>query len=204
MLIKMNEVRFYKIVITANALVPLFLMAIDLQRGRLGANPVEFFLRATGVMALIMLGATLAITPLRRLTHNNSLIKYRRLLGLFSFFYAFLHLITYTVFDRSGSLVSVIEDVKQRPFIALGMTAFLILVPLAITSTNGWIKRLGGKNWARLHRLTYAAALLGVIHFWMIVKSDIFYPLVFAVVIGSLLLFRLWLKFKPQAARQPH
>ncbi|HXF43764.1 MAG TPA: protein-methionine-sulfoxide reductase heme-binding subunit MsrQ [Pyrinomonadaceae bacterium] len=200
----MNEVRFYKIVITANALVPLFLMAIDLQRGRLGANPVEFFLRATGVMALIMLGATLAITPLRRLTHNNSLIKYRRLLGLFSFFYAFLHLITYTVFDRSGSLVSVIEDVKQRPFIALGMTAFLILVPLAITSTNGWIKRLGGKNWARLHRLTYAAALLGVIHFWMIVKSDIFYPLVFAVVIGSLLLFRLWLKFKPQAARQPH
>ena len=99
------------------------------------------------------------------------------MLGLFAFFYGCLHLVTYSIFDKSLGVAAIVGDVAQRPFIAVGMAAFLMMVPLAVTSTNGMVKRLGGKNWARLHKLTYVAAILGVIHFWMIVKSDIFYPL---------------------------
>jgi methionine sulfoxide reductase heme-binding subunit len=194
----MNDVRFYKILVAVNALIPLSLLAYDGWRGQLGANPIEFFLRTTGVLTLSFLIVTLAITPLRKMFGWNSLIKFRRMLGLFAFFYGTLHLLTYSVFDRSLSLSAIVGDVAQRPFIAIGMAAFLMLIPLAVTSTNGWVKRLGGKKWMRLHKLTYVAAILGVIHFWMIVKSDIFYPALFGVVLAGLLIYRLMPKAKPQ------
>jgi len=135
---------------------------------------------------------TLAVTPLRKRFGWNSLIKFRRMLGLYAFFYGFLHLITYSIFDKSFSPSAIANDVWERPFIAVGMLAFFLLVPLAATSTNGMIKRLGGKNWSRLHKATYVAAILGVIHFWMIVKSDIFYPLLFALVLAYLLGYRFY------------
>lgn len=191
----MNEVRFYKLLIAVNALIPLALLGFDALNRRLGANPIEFFLRTTGVLTLTFLLITLAVTPLRRAFGWNQLIKYRRMLGLFAFFYGCLHLITYSIFDKSLGLSAIVADIIQRPFIALGMIAFTLLVPLAITSTNAMVKRLGGKNWARLHKLTYVAAILGVVHFWMIVKSDIFYPAVFGLVLAASLLIRLlWMK----------
>ena len=185
----MDDIRFYKILIATNSLIPLALLAYDGWRGQLGANPIEFFLRTTGVLTLVFLIVTLAVTPLRKTFGWNPLVKYRRMLGLFAFFYGFLHLTTYSVFDRSLSLPGIVGDVAQRPFIAIGMAAFFLLIPLAITSTNGWVKRIGGKNWVKLHKLTYVAAILGVIHFWMIVKSDIFYPAVFGVVLAGLLAY---------------
>ncbi|MFL6468865.1 MAG: sulfite oxidase heme-binding subunit YedZ [Pyrinomonadaceae bacterium] len=191
----MNDVRFYKLLISVNALVPLALLAFDAVNRRLGANPIEFFLRTTGVLTLTFLLITLAVTPLRKLFGWNSLIKYRRMLGLFAFFYGSLHLITYSIFDKSLGISAIVADVIQRPFIAIGMIAFTLLIPLAITSTNRMVKRLGGKNWARLHKLTYVAAILGVIHFWMIVKSDILYPALFGLVLaGSLLIRLIWAK----------
>lgn len=181
---------FLKLIVFVNALLPLALLGYDAARGRLGANPIEFFLLTTGVLTLIFLVLTLSVTPVRRLFDWNELIRVRRMLGLFAFFYALIHLLTYSVFDKSLGIRAVVDDVLQRPFIAIGMAAFLILVPLAATSTNRMIKRLGGKRWARLHRLSYVAAILGVVHFWMIVKSDVFYPALFAVGIAGLLAFR--------------
>jgi sulfoxide reductase heme-binding subunit YedZ len=191
----MNDVRFYKFLIFVNALIPLGLLLFDAVNSRLGANPIEFFLRTTGVLTLTFLLVTLAVTPLRKIFGWNSLIKYRRMLGLFAFFYGCCHLVTYSIFDKSLGLSAIVEDVIQRPFIALGMIALAMLIPLAVTSTNKMVKRLGGKNWARLHKLTYAAAILGVIHFWMIVKSDIFYPVLFGLALAVSLLIRLvWVK----------
>jgi sulfoxide reductase heme-binding subunit YedZ len=186
----MNDVRFSKILLSVNALVPLALLFFDAFRGRLGANPIEFFLRATGVLTLTFLLVTLAVTPLRRLTGRNDLVKYRRMLGLYAFFYAILHLVTYSIFDKSLDLPAIVGDVIQRPFIAVGMLALVLLIPLAVTSTNAWVKRLGGKNWAKLHKLSYPIAILGVLHFWMIVKSDVFYPAIFGVILMGLLGWR--------------
>jgi sulfoxide reductase heme-binding subunit YedZ len=197
----MNEIKFNKTLIFTNALVPLALLAWDASKGRLGANPIEFFLRTTGVLTLIFLLITLSVTPLRKMFGWNSLIKFRRMLGLYAFFYGFLHLMTYGIFDKSLSLPAIAEDIWQRPFIAVGMLAFFLLIPLAITSTNGMIKRLGGKNWARLHKLTYPIAILGVIHFWMIVKSDIFYPLAFGLILAALLGYRIYSKSQSAAIK---
>lgn len=187
----MSDVRFNKILLSVNALIPLGYLGFDAWRGQLGANPIEFFLRTTGVLTLVFLLVTLLVTPLRRAFGWNGLIKYRRMLGLYAFFYGVIHLVTYSIFDKSLDLAAIVGDVWQRPFIAIGMLAFAMLVPLAVTSTNGMVKRLGGKNWLRLHRLTYVAAALGVIHFWMIVKSDIFYPVAFGLVLALLLGYRL-------------
>jgi sulfoxide reductase heme-binding subunit YedZ len=188
----MNDVKFNKILLFTNALVPLAFLLFDAWQAKLGANPVEFFLRTTGVLTLIFLLITLAITPLRKIFGWNNLIKFRRMLGLYAFFYGCLHLVTYSIFDKSLSLTAIVEDVWKRPFIAVGMLAFFLLIPLAVTSTNGMIKRLGGKNWARLHKLTYLIAILGVIHFWMIVKSDIFYPAIFGFVLAILFIYRVY------------
>ncbi len=188
----MSEIKFNKILLFINALVPLALLGLDGWRGGLGANPIEFFLRTTGVLALVFLLVTLAVTPARRHFGWNSLVKYRRMLGLFAFFYAALHLAAYSVFDKSLNLREIAADVWQRPFIAAGMLAFFLLVPLAVTSTNGMIKRVGGKNWARLHKLTYLIAALGVVHFWMIVKSDYIYPALFALALAFLLGYRVY------------
>jgi len=197
----MQDVKFNKFLITLNALIPLAFLLYDGYRGLLGANPIEFFLRTTGVLALTFLLITLSITPLRKMFGWNGLIKYRRMLGLYVFFYASIHLITYSIFDKSLNIAAIVGDVWQRPFIAVGMLAFTMLVPLAVTSTNGWIKRLGGKNWARLHKLSYVIATLGVIHFWMIVKSDVFYPAMFGLVMVLLLGYRTVANLKPSPAK---
>ena len=139
-----------------------------------------------------MLMLTLAVTPLRKLFKLNGLIKYRRMLGVYAFIYGCLHLITYSIFDRSLNFSGIIADTFQRPFIAVGMLAFVLMIPLAVTSTNSMIKRLGGKNWAKLHKLTYLIAIGGVIHFYLIEKSDVFYPVIFGIILSFLLGYRIF------------
>jgi sulfoxide reductase heme-binding subunit YedZ len=198
----MSDVRFFKVVVFINSLVPLGLLLWDLYYKRVGPNPLEFATRTTGMLTLIFLSLTVAVTPLRKIFGINSLVKVRRMLGLFAFFYGALHLLTYVWFDRWFNLVSVGQDVVRRPFILVGMTAFILMVPLAITSTNKMVKRLGGKRWARLHRVVYLAAIAGVVHFWMLVKSDVRLPLTFAFILLFLLGFRLFAKYAP--AQQPN
>jgi sulfoxide reductase heme-binding subunit YedZ len=197
----MNDVRFNKLLLFVNGLVPLTLLGWDAANGSLGANPIEFFLRTTGILTLVFLFLTLSVTPLRKLFGLNNLIKFRRMLGLYAFFYGCVHLSTYIVFDRGLNLSGTVADVIQRPFIAIGMASLILMIPLAVTSTNGMVKRLGGKKWQKLHRLTYVIAIGGVIHFWMIVKSDVFYPAVFGVVLALLLGYRLFANAKLKVPR---
>lgn len=195
------KISFPKFVVFVNSLIPLGLLLWDLYRKQVGPNPLEFATRTTGMLTLVFLSLTVAITPLRRIFRMNSITKYRRMIGLFAFFYGSLHLLTYIWFDRLFNLASMATDVVQRPFILVGMTAFVLMVPLAITSTNKMVKRLGGKRWAKLHRLVYLAAAAGVVHFWMLVKSDIRLPLTFAFIILFLLGYRLLLKYFPSDVR---
>jgi methionine sulfoxide reductase heme-binding subunit len=197
----MGDARFTKLILFINSMIPLVLLLWDLYHKRVGPNPLEFATRTTGMLTLIFLSLTVAITPLRKIFGINSLVKFRRMLGLFAFFYGSLHLLTYIWFDRLFNLRSVGQDVVRRPFILAGMTAFLLMVPLAITSTDKMIKRLGGKRWARLHRLVYVAAIAGVVHFWMLVKSDTRLPLTFAFILLFLLGYRLFVKYAP--SQQP-
>ncbi|MBA3321109.1 MAG: sulfoxide reductase heme-binding subunit YedZ [Pyrinomonadaceae bacterium] len=184
------DVKFIRSVLFINALVPLALLGWDAYRKQLGANPIEFATRATGILTLLFLLISLAVTPLRKLTGANWLIKFRRMLGLYAFFYSSLHLLTYVWFDKFFGFRSIVEDVWSRPFIAVGMASFLLMVPLAITSTNNMIKRLGGKRWARLHKSVYLIAIGGVVHFYMIVKSDTRLPYAFGAVLAVLLIYR--------------
>jgi methionine sulfoxide reductase heme-binding subunit len=195
------KISFPRVVVFINSLIPLVLLLWDLYFKQVGPNPLEFATRTTGMLTLVFLSLTVAITPLRRIFGINSLGKFRRMLGLFAFLYGTLHLLTYLWFDRVFNFGSVASDVAQRPFILVGMTAFLLMVPLAITSTNKMVKRLGGKRWARLHRLVYLAAVAGVVHFWMLVKSDVRLPLTFAFIILFLLGYRLLLKYFPSDVR---
>jgi sulfoxide reductase heme-binding subunit YedZ len=191
----MGDVRFIKLVVFVNSLVPLVLLLWDLYRKRVGPNPLQFVTTTTGMLTLIFLSLTVAITPLRKIFGINSLVKIRRMLGLFAFFYGALHLLTYIWFDRLFNFISVGQDVVRRPFILAGMVAFVLMVPLAITSTNKMVKRLGGKRWAKLHRLVYLSAIAGVVHFWMLVKSDIRLPLTFAFIVLFLLGYRLLTRY---------
>jgi sulfoxide reductase heme-binding subunit YedZ len=193
----MKDTRFSKFVLFTNALVPLGLLLWDVYHRRVGANPLEFVTRTTGMLTLVFLTITLAVTPLRKISGLNWLVKFRRMLGLFAFFYGFLHLLTYVWFDRYFDLKSVPRDVVSRPFIALGMTAFLLMIPLAITSTAKMVKRLGGKRWNRLHKLVYAAGIAGALHYYWLVKSDTRLPLTFAFVLFLLLAHRVFVKFYP-------
>lgn len=195
---------FPKLVVFINSLIPLTLLLLDLSRNRVGPNPLEFATRTTGMLTLVFLCLSLAVTPLRKIFGINSLVKFRRMLGLFAFFYGSLHLLTYVWFDRQFKLLSVVQDVAQRPFILAGMTAFLLMVPLALTSTNRMVKRLGGKRWARLHRLVYVAGIAGVVHFWMLVKSDTRLPLTFAFIVFFLLGYRILLKYVPPQTTNPN
>lgn len=195
---------FPKIVVFINSLIPLVLLLWDLYRNRVGPNPLEFATRTTGMLTLVFLCLTLAVTPLRKIFGINSFVKFRRMLGLFAFFYGSLHLLTYVWFDRQFKLLSTIQDIAQRPFILLGMTAFVLMLPLALTSTNRMVKRLGGKRWARLHRLVYLAGIAGVIHFWMLVKADTSLPLTFAFIVLFLLGYRLLLKYAPSQPTNPN
>jgi sulfoxide reductase heme-binding subunit YedZ len=196
----LKDIKFNKVLVFVNSLVPLALMAWDYFHGRLGANPVEFLTRTTGMLTLVFLLISLAVTPLRKLTGIQWLVQFRRMLGLYAFFYGFLHLTTYIWFDRSLNLGNTVEDIYARPFIAVGMLSFFLLIPLAITSTKGWIKRLGGKRWARLHRAVYVAAIGGVVHYWMLVKSDVTLPFRFALLLALLLGYRVLASYmKPKA-----
>ena len=187
----MSDVRFVKAVVFVNALVPLGLLFWDLYHKRVGPNPLQFATTTTGMLTLIFLSLTVAITPLRKIFGLNALVKLRRMLGLFAFFYGTLHLLTYIAFDRQFDFISVGPDVVRRPFILAGMVAFLLMVPLAITSTKGWIRRLGGKKWAWLHRLVYVTAIAGVVHYWWLVKSDIRKPAMYAGIFAVLMLYRI-------------
>lgn len=199
----MADVRFAKLVVFVNALVPLVLLLWDLYRKRVGPNPLDFATKTTGMLTLIFLSLTVAVTPLRKIFGINSLVKVRRMLGLFAFFYGTLHLLTYVWFDQLFNFVSVAQDVVKRPFILLGMTAFVLMIPLAITSTNKMVKRLGGKRWAMLHRIVYLSAIAGVIHFWMLVKSDTRLPFTFAFILLFLLGYRLFAKYAPKQQSNP-
>src|SRR5260370_22256517 len=191
----MRDIRFAKLVLLVNSLVPLTLLLWDWYRKQVGANPLEFITRTTGMLTLVFLLISLAVTPLRRTTGLNWLVRFRRMLGLFAFFYGSLHLFTYVAFDRFFHLTTVPGDVLKRPFIAIGMTAFFFMVPLAITSTDKMVKRLGGKRWMRLHRIVYLSGVLGVLHYYMLVKSDVRLPLTFAFLLAVLLGFRIFAKY---------
>jgi sulfoxide reductase heme-binding subunit YedZ len=193
----MKDVRFSKFILFTNGLVPLGMLLWDVYHKRVGANPLEFVTRTTGMLTLVFLTMTLAVTPMRKITGLNWLVKFRRMLGLFAFFYGFLHLMTYIWFDRYFNLKSVPGDIASRPFIAIGMLAFFLMVPLAITSTNKMVKRLGGKRWNKLHKLIYAAGIAGALHYWLLVKSDTRLPLTFGFILLLLLGHRLFVKFYP-------
>ncbi|MBN8729722.1 MAG: sulfoxide reductase heme-binding subunit YedZ [Acidobacteria bacterium] len=164
----------------------------------LGPNPIEAITRGTGDWTLRLLLVSLAITPARRLLGAPDLIRFRRMLGLWAFFYAFLHLMTWVWLDKFFDPAEMWADVAKRKFVTAGMAGFLCLLPLAITSTTGWIRRLG-KNWQRLHRLAYLAAAAGVVHYWWLVKSDIRLPAMYGLILLALLSLRLVNK-RPQPA----
>lgn len=188
----MKDVRFSKVLLFINSLVPLVLLGWDAYHKRLGANPLEFVTRTTGMLTLSFLSITLAVTPVRKISGWNFLGKFRRMLGLYAFFYGFLHLMTYVWFDRFFNIRSAAGDIVQRPFIAIGIASFFLMAPLAITSTNKMVKRIGGKRWSKLHKLVYVAGIGGVIHFYMLVKSDTRLPITFACILALLFGYRIY------------
>ena len=197
-----DPIRFLKPILFVAALGPfLWLVHAGFNAG-LGTDPVETIASVTGTAALVMLLVTLAVTPLRRLTGWNGIIRLRRMLGLFAFFYAALHATDYFVFDQSLSPAYIAEDVVKHPWVALGFGAFLILSALAVTSTNGWVRRLGGRRWNRLHRLVYLAAIAASTHYFLAVKRDVRTPVVFAVVLAVLLGARFLLRSRKATGRQ--
>jgi sulfoxide reductase heme-binding subunit YedZ len=199
----MKDIKFYKLAIFVNALVPLALLGWDWRRGQVGANPLDFVTRTTGTLTLVFLVLTLAVTPLRKWTSVQWLVRFRRMLGLYAFFYGSLHFITYVWFDKWFDLRAIAQDVVRRWFILVGMTAFFSMLPLAITSTDKMIKRLGGKRWQKLHRLTYLSAVAGVFHYYLLVKSDTRKPLLFAAVIAVLLGYRLYVSYSKGPKAKP-
>ncbi len=189
------KLRWLKVVLFPACLVPLARLGWKAYSGNLGANPIEAITHSTGDWTLIFLLVTLAITPLRKLTGQLWLIRFRRMLGLFAFFYVGLHFLTYIWLDKFFDVHEMLADVAKRRFITAGFTGFVLLIPLAITSTSGWIRRLGGRRWNLLHRLIYASASAGVIHYVWLVKADLRKPLEYAFVLALLLGYRLvaWL-----------
>ena len=178
-------------------LIPLGQLAYGAYIGDLGVNPIEFITRFTGSWTLIILIASLAVTPVRRITGWNELIKFRRMLGLFAFFYALLHFSIYLVLDHFFDFQAIGKDILKRPYVTAGFTAFVVMIPLAITSTAAMIRRLG-KRWQQLHRLVYVAAIAGVIHFYWLVKADISRPVQYGAVLVLLLGYRLAVKLRPR------
>ncbi|MFZ2449969.1 MAG: protein-methionine-sulfoxide reductase heme-binding subunit MsrQ [Methylovulum miyakonense] len=180
-----------KAIIFLLALIPFIRLVIGGITDGLGANPIEKITRSTGYWMLTLIMVTLTITPLRKLTGWHWLTRTRRLLGLSAFFYVCLHFLTYLVLDQFFDWDSIIKDIIKRPYITIGFPSFLLLIPLAVTSNNAMIKKLGGKRWRCLHRLVYAVAVGGVVHYWWLVKKDLTNPVIFAAVLAVLLGFRL-------------
>jgi sulfoxide reductase heme-binding subunit YedZ len=205
----MDRLRLTKTIVFLAALIPLARLVWKYFQGALGANPIEVITHTTGDWTLILILTTLSITPLRRITRQYWLIGLRRMIGLFAFFYGTLHFLTYIWLDKFFDVHDMLHDVAKRRFITVGFSAFVLMVPLAVTSTNGWIRRLGGKNWQRLHRLIYLTGILGVVHYAWLVKADLRKPIEYAIALSILLAYRVgaWLsdkaskKTKPQAAQ---
>nr|WP_236901408.1 protein-methionine-sulfoxide reductase heme-binding subunit MsrQ [Cupriavidus necator] len=202
-----QRVRALKLALWLLALLPFMRLLYLGATEQFGANPLEFVTRSTGTWTLVMLCLTLTITPLRRLTGWNWLIKLRRMLGLFAFFYGLQHFLLWIGVDRGFDFAYMIKDVYKRPFITVGFTAFMLMVPLALTSTNGMVRRLGGKRWQALHKLVYAIAVLAILHYWWhkAGKNDFGEVSIYAAVVFVLLGMRLWWRLRKPAAgtRQP-
>jgi sulfoxide reductase heme-binding subunit YedZ len=194
----MNRLRLTKIAIFLAALIPLARLVWKALHDALGANPIELITHSTGDWTLILILTTLSITPLRRITRQYWLIGLRRMIGLFAFFYGTLHFLTYIWLDKFFDVHDMLHDVAKRRFITVGFSAFVLMIPLALTSTKGWIRRLGGKNWQRLHRLIYLTGILAVIHYAWLVKADLRKPIEYAIALSLLLLYRVgvWLSNK--------
>ena len=187
----MPKIRWSKILLFVVCLAPLFRLAWRAYQSDLTANPIEYITHFTGDWAIRFLVITLAVTPLRKLLHVPSLIKYRRMVGLFTFFYACLHFTTWFAIDKFFDFHEILADFTKRRFIIAGLTAFLSMMPLAVTSTAGWIRRLGGKQWQLLHRLIYVSAIAAVVHYYWLVKSDIRLPLLYGGIVAVELCYRL-------------
>jgi sulfoxide reductase heme-binding subunit YedZ len=195
--------RVFKLLVFGACLVPLALLAWRAAEGRLGANPIEAITHATGDWALRFLLISLAVTPVRHIMGWNAVVRFRRMIGLFAFFYASLHLLTYVWLDQFFDWGHMLKDVGKRPFITAGSAALLALVPLAATSTAAAIRFLGGRRWRNLHRLAYVAAGCAVVHYYWLVKADVRLPLAYGAVLAGLLGFRVarWFVAAPPPAR---
>jgi sulfoxide reductase heme-binding subunit YedZ len=198
---RMNKIRWTKVFVFALCLVPFLLLVRDWRNDALGPNPVEKITHTTGDWTIYLLLITLGVTPLRRLFNVPSLIRFRRMLGLYAFFYGCLHLMTYVWLDQSFDWPALWKDVYKRPFVTAGFAAWLLMVPLALTSTAWSIRKLGGKRWQRLHRLIYFSALGGVIHYYWLVKSDVRRPLLYGAILMVLMLYRSVIWLRPKTAR---
>ena len=185
-----RKFRFPKLAVFFLCLAPTAWLAFAALTDRLSANPIRDITQNTGAWALRFLLFTLCVTPFRKLTGWNEVIRYRRMLGLYAFFYGFLHFLTYAWLDQFFSIPDIVQDVYKRPFITAGFSGFVVMLPLAITSTKKWIARLGGKRWQWLHRLTYVGAIAGVVHYLWLVKADIQRPLIYGLLLSILLGFR--------------
>ncbi|MEE8482326.1 MAG: protein-methionine-sulfoxide reductase heme-binding subunit MsrQ [Acidiferrobacterales bacterium] len=181
----------FKAALFLAALIPLTLLVLDGVNGNLGANPVEEITHRTGDWVLNFLLITLAVTPLRRITGWNWLLRFRRMFGLYAFFYVLLHFTTYIWLDRFFVFDEIGKDIAKRPYITVGFTCFLLLIPLAVTSTNSMVRRLGAKRWQRLHKMIYGIAIGGVLHYLWLVKSDIVLPLIYGAILALLLILRI-------------
>jgi methionine sulfoxide reductase heme-binding subunit len=195
--------KWTKVVVFLACLIPAGLLIRGAVTGNLSSNPTQFLEHATGDWTLRFLAITLAISPLRKILGQPQLIRFRRMLGLFAFFYAFCHFCIYLGLDQVLDFHGVWADVIKRKYITVGFTGFVLMIPLAITSTAGWIRRMGGKRWQMLHRLIYASAVAGVIHYFWLVKSDIHLPLEYAGVIGALLAWRVYAWYTNPKRRAP-
>ncbi|MCL5669583.1 MAG: protein-methionine-sulfoxide reductase heme-binding subunit MsrQ [Gammaproteobacteria bacterium] len=194
--------RYVKPLVFAACLIPLAWLILLALTNQLGANPIEKFTRGLGDWALRLLLITLCVTPLRKLMGWNGLIKLRRMLGLFAFFYVCLHFLSYLVLDQFFAWDEIVKDIIKRPFITVGFIGFVLLIPLAITSTNNMVKRLGGERWRQLHRLVYLIGITGVLHYFWMVKADLRQPLWYAVALTLLLGYRLWLNVASRDTRR--
>jgi DMSO/TMAO reductase YedYZ heme-binding membrane subunit len=203
---KEGDIRFVKLLVLVNGLVPLALLMWDQSHNRLGANPQNFLILTTGMMTLVFLMLTMAVTPARKIFGWNWVIQLRRMFGLFAFFYGCLHFICFFSLDRGFSVSGTLTEMLKRKYLIIGSTALILMIPLAVTSTNEMIKRLGGRRWRALHRLAYVAAIAGVIHYYMQVKADVRLPLVFVALLTILLGYRMLENFranKPKPAPAP-
>lgn len=185
-----RALRAIKAAVFVAALLPLARLVAGAFAGTLGTNPIETITRSTGTWTLVFLCITLAVTPVKRMTSMSWLLRLRRMLGLFTFFYACAHFTTFVWFDHWFDAQEIIKDIVKRPFVTVGFAAFLLLIPLALTSTDAMMRRLG-RRWGKLHRLIYLIAVLGVVHYWWLVKRDLTQPLIYSIVVALLLLLRL-------------